>query len=67
VGARVKADGQTDLPEVVPALGVLGGILGFRQSRQQHRRENRDDGNDHQQFNQRKGSLIGSSSVHATF
>ena len=39
---------------IVHALDAIGLELGLAQRGQQQRRENRDDGNDHEQFYQRK-------------
>ena len=44
----IQSVGQDELFEVVLAIGLLGGGLGFGQGRQQHRGQDGDDGNDHQ-------------------
>jgi hypothetical protein len=45
---------NTDLPQIVQALGALGSFLGPCQRRQQHGRKNGYNGDDHQQLNQSK-------------
>jgi len=52
--ARVKQPRQVQLLHVVDARNPLRLGLGLGQRRQQHRRQNGNDGDDHQQFNERK-------------
>jgi hypothetical protein len=50
--AREKS--KAELLEIVHALDALGAVLGFADRREQKAGENRDNGNDDQQFDQRK-------------
>ena len=54
VVVRIHRNGCAGLLEFAGAVDLLGFFLCARQRRQQHGRENRDDGDDHEQFNQRK-------------
>jgi hypothetical protein len=48
--------GQAKLLAIIGALSALGFLLRGGKGGQQHRRQDSNDGNDHQQFNQRKGA-----------
>ena len=50
----IHGPGESELLEIVQALGTLSARLGSVQSRQQHPRQNRDAGDDDQQFDQGK-------------
>ena len=52
----IKLHGSAQSAEVVLTGGAFGTIPGLRQSGQEHGRKNSDDGNDDQQFDQRKVS-----------
>ena len=53
---RINLNGNPRLPKVRNTDGAFALFLGGSQCRQQQRRKDRDDGDDHQQFNQRKGA-----------
>jgi hypothetical protein len=56
---RVHGDTQTDLPQVVQAISLLGFGFRFGQRGEQHSRKNGDDGDDHQEFNEGERLAIG--------
>ncbi len=53
----IHVNRQANLTEIIDAGNALGFFLRARQGRQQHRRQDCDDGDDHEQFNERKGAL----------
>jgi hypothetical protein len=54
VVACVSDRGQVNLAKVVGAVNRLRRVAGFVQRGQQHGRENRDDGDDDEEFDERK-------------
>ncbi len=54
VDVVIVVEGQAQLLEVVLALGSPGGLAGLLHSGKQQRNQNGNNGNDNQQFNQRK-------------
>ena len=56
VGRVVVVQSETDLLEVVRALGATGGLAGRLHRRKQERDEHGNDGDDHQQLDQREAA-----------
>ena len=54
---RVQDGSLGNFPEIAEVGDPVGSFFRLAQRREQHRRENRDDGNDHQEFDQRKGAI----------
>src|SRR5947208_2359351 len=57
-GLVIIVDGQTNLFQVVGALDPIRALAHFLNRGKQQSEQHRDDGDDHEQFDQRKGSVL---------
>jgi hypothetical protein len=53
--AGILSPGETQLAQVIEALGALSLAFRLAHRRQQHPRQDRDDGDDDEQFNESEG------------